>query len=100
MHLIQLDTQLQECQLEIDSQWIPYNLKMIPPHSSDRLIVFRPQRSQRLLGCIRVYKAGTTIKEWDVYDTDGTFIGIIPEDCTCEAMLVEIKLITPKDVQS
>ncbi|KAL2367880.1 hypothetical protein BDBG_07304 [Blastomyces gilchristii SLH14081] len=96
----ELDNELQESQVEIDSQWTPYMVKMIQGHPTDRLIVFRPQTSNKVLGCIRVYKAGTTTKIWDVYDTNGTFIGKVPKNCAFEAMLVEVKLITQKDNRS
>lgn len=73
---------------------------MIKEHATDRLIIFRPLRDKRLLGCIRVYRAGSTAKLWDEFDTDGTFIGKIPKGCPFEAMSVEIKLITFKGGQS
>lgn len=67
---------------------------MVQSFPADRLIVFRPQQSSKLLGCIRVYKAGTTTKLWDVFDTDGIFIGKVPKDCAFEAMLVQVKMLT------
>lgn len=97
---MQLDARFQESQVEVERQWTSYTVKLMPGYPADRLIVFRPQQSRKLLGCIRVYKAGTTTKIWDVYDTDGTFIGIVPKDCTFEAMVVDIKLITLKETQS
>lgn len=75
-------------------------IKMIQSHPKDRLVVFRPQLSRDLLGCIRVYKPGTTTKLWDVFDTNGTFIGIVPKDCAFEAMLVDLKLLTLKNPES
>lgn len=96
----ELDARFQESQVEVERQWTSYTVKLMPGYPADRLIVFRPQQSRKLLGCIRVYKAGTTTKIWDVYDTDGTFIGIVPKDCTFEAMVVDIKLITLKETQS
>ncbi|OKL55259.1 hypothetical protein UA08_09478 [Talaromyces atroroseus] len=96
----ELDAQFQESQIEVDSQWTSYTVKLIPGHPADRLIVFRPQQSRKLLGCIRVYEAGTTTKIWDVYDTDGTFIGKVPKDCAFEAMMVDTKSITLKETQN
>lgn len=73
---------------------------MVQSYPRDRLVVFRPQRSRELLGCIRVYKAGTTTKLWDVFDTNGIFIGKVPKDCAFEAMLVDVKLLTLKNPES
>lgn len=86
--------------MEVDKNWTLYTLKMVPGHPTDRLIVFRPHPSRDLLGCIRVYRAGTTVKLWDVYDSRDTFIGIVPKDCPFEAMVVEVKFIKQKESQS
>lgn len=91
---LQLEPELQESEVKIDDVWTPHTARLIKGHPAKRLIVFRPWDSQKLLGCIRVYKSGTTVKLWDVYDREGTFIGKIPKNCPFEAMLVEVKFIT------
>lgn len=70
---------------------------MLPGHPIDRLIVFRPHLSRDLLGCIRVYRAGTTVKLWDVYDSRDMLIGIILKDCPFKAMVVEVKFTKRKE---
>lgn len=97
---IQLDGQLQVSLFEVDQTWTSYTLKMIPGHPTNRLIVFRPHLSRDLLGCIRVYQAGTTAKLWDVYDSRDTFIGKVPKDCAFEAMVVDVKFIKQRESQS
>lgn len=47
-----------------------------------------------------MYKAGTSTKLWDVFDTDGIFIGKVPKDCHFEAMLVDVKMVTLKNYES
>ncbi|EKV04609.1 hypothetical protein PDIG_88360 [Penicillium digitatum PHI26] len=96
----ELDGQLQVSLFEVDQTWTSYTLKMIPGHLTNRLIVFRPHLSRDLLGCIRVYQAGTTAKLWDVYDSRDTFIGKVPKDCAIEAMVVDVKFIKQRESQS
>ncbi|CEL06323.1 hypothetical protein ASPCAL07429 [Aspergillus calidoustus] len=97
----ELDARFHGSNVEIDHRWTTHNAKLIEGHPTDRLIVFRPQKSSKLLGCIRVYEAETTVgkttKLWDVFEVEGTYIGKIPKDCPFEAMLVEVKLITLND---
>ncbi|KAL3468749.1 hypothetical protein BJX99DRAFT_105258 [Aspergillus californicus] len=97
----ELDAKFHDSNVEIDNHWTAHNAKLIEGHPTDRLIVFRPQKSSKFLGCIRVYEAGTTVgtttKLWDVFEVEGTYIGKIPRECPFEAMLVEVKLITLND---
>lgn len=71
---------------------------MIEGHPTDYLMVFRPQPTQKLLGCIRVYRDGD--KLWDKDNEGGTWIGKIPKDCPVEAMLVQAKTIKQKGDQN
>ncbi|KAJ5142471.1 uncharacterized protein N7515_001258 [Penicillium bovifimosum] len=96
----ELDGELQVSLFEVDQTWTSYTLKMIPGHPTNRFIVFRPLLSRDLLGCIRVYEAGTTAQLWDVYDSRDTFIGKIPKDCAFEAMVVDVKFIKQRESQS
>ncbi|PYH75348.1 hypothetical protein BO82DRAFT_360095 [Aspergillus uvarum CBS 121591] len=96
----ELDAQFQEPGVEIDSHWTPYTIKVVQGIPVDRLVVFRPHESNKLLGCIRVYRAGTTTKLWDVFETDGIFIGKVPKDCAFEAMLVQVKMLTLRNHES
>jgi hypothetical protein len=93
---IQLDAEFQDPNVQIDDQWTPYDAKLIDGRPTDRLIVFRPQKLRSHLGCIRVYEAGTNTKLWDVFQAKGSYIGKIPKNCSFEAMLVEVKLITAR----
>ncbi|KAL2220566.1 hypothetical protein M432DRAFT_228999 [Thermoascus aurantiacus ATCC 26904] len=53
---------LQESEVETNNVWTPYTARLIKGHPAKRLIVFRPRDSKKLLGCIRVYKSGTTVQ--------------------------------------
>lgn len=35
-------------------------------------------------------------KAWDVHDCGGIYMGLVPEECLFEVMVVEIKLITSR----
>jgi hypothetical protein len=83
--------------VDVDEDWKYYYTDIIPGHTSERLVVFRPHPPATKLGCVRVLKA-ENMKEmiWDRYNCEGIYIGRVPAGCPFEAMVVEIKLITTR----
>ncbi|KAL6149734.1 hypothetical protein ACJQWK_02580 [Exserohilum turcicum] len=76
--------------------WIDYYTKIVPKHSEDRLIVFKPPKTSPLIGCIRVRDKDNTKRTlWDVVSKDRHYIGLVPAGCQFEAMVVDAKIITP-----
>lgn len=70
---------------------------MVPKSPKKRLVVFRPKLPSRILGCVRVRDAQDQKKKvWDVHNCGGIYMGLVPEECPFEAMVVEIRLITPR----
>ncbi|OOF90509.1 hypothetical protein ASPCADRAFT_59235, partial [Aspergillus carbonarius ITEM 5010] len=67
--------------VKIDSYWIFYIIKVVQSFPADYLII-------KFLRYIRVYKAGTIIKLWDMFDTDNIFISKILKDCIFKTILV------------
>tara|TARA_R110002003_G_scaffold2994_2_gene24755 strand:+ start:2241 stop:2543 length:303 start_codon:yes stop_codon:yes gene_type:complete len=78
------------------TSWTEHYANMIPKHSKDRLVVFKPPTTSKFIGCIRVRdKDNTKSTVWDVVSKDGQYIGLVPAGCQFEAMVVDIKIITP-----
>jgi hypothetical protein len=75
--------------------WTKYDGKIVPCHTKDRLVVFRPPKDTKKFGCIRVRDKDQK-KLWDVVQDAGLYVGLVPADCAFEAMLVDAKIITPK----
>ncbi|KAF1953188.1 hypothetical protein CC80DRAFT_596068 [Byssothecium circinans] len=96
-------SEFNESSSEIDS-WTYYYVDMIPAHEKDRIVVFKaPDESfhkpkgSPWFGCIRVLdKDDITKIVWDVVQREEMYIGLVPAGCDFEAMVVVIKLITPK----
>jgi len=76
--------------------WTFYSTDIVPSHSTDRVVVFRPQSPNHTFGCIRVRKKGNNEKDWDLVAKETVYMGLVGADCRFEAMDVELKLITPK----
>lgn len=74
--------------------WTNYYTNLIPEHAEDRLVVFKPPETSQYFGCIRVKDNTRTI--WDVINKEGQYIGRVPAGCRFEAMVVDVKIITPK----
>jgi len=79
----------------IDENWTPYLAGMISGHHTQRLVVFKAGAGSKFIGCLRVLEA-QDIKNmiWDKVRCEGIWMGLVPENCPFEAMLVDIKLIT------
>jgi len=76
--------------------WTDYYTTIVPKHPEDRLIVFKPPKTSSLIGCIRVrVKDNTKITLWDIVSKDRQYIGLVPAGCQFEAMVVDVKIITP-----
>lgn len=77
--------------------WINHNAKLIPDHTKDRLVVFKPPENTEKLGCIRVRdKDNIHLTLWDIVQKSGLHVGLVPAGCKFEAMVVDTKIITPK----
>jgi hypothetical protein len=75
--------------------WTTYDAKIVPCHTTDRLIVFGPPINREKFGCIRVRDKDKK-KLWDVVQDAGVYVGLVPAECAFEAMWVNTKIITPK----
>jgi hypothetical protein len=75
--------------------WTKYDAKIVPCHTKDRLVVFRPPKNTEVFGCIRV-RDEDNMKLWDVVRDAGLYVGLVPAGCVFEAMLVDTKIITPR----
>ncbi|KAF2182613.1 hypothetical protein K469DRAFT_586033, partial [Zopfia rhizophila CBS 207.26] len=81
---------------EVDS-WTHYYTDEVPKHAKDRVVVFKAPQSSLRIGCIRVRDKDDIKKTvWDVVGREGMYIGLVPAGCPFEAMVVDVKLITPK----
>lgn len=88
--------ELNESSTEIDS-WMYYHTYEVPTHTKDRIVVFKTPQSCPQIGCIRVRDKNNVKKTvWEVVGREGAYIGLVPAGCPFEAMLVDVKLITPK----
>jgi hypothetical protein len=79
----------------VDEEWTYYYTRMVPSHTTERVVIFRARSPSKNLGCVRVVD-GQEEMIWDVVNSGGTYMGHVPAGCPFEAMLVEIKLITPR----
>lgn len=85
-----------ESSAEVDS-WTYYYTDEVPNHSTDRVVVFKAPKSSTRIGCIRVLDKDDIKKVvWDVVGREGVYIGLVPAECPFEAMVVDVRLITPK----
>jgi len=84
-----------ESEVDLESEWTSYTVRLFDKTTVSRLILFRPLSSSKTLGCIRVISNQNSVK-WEVVQKGGIFLGLVPPECTFEAMLVEVKLITQK----
>ena len=100
---LQLDWKYDESQVQVDDEWNYVHTKIIPSHSTERLVLFRPHPPSPdypptpKIGCIRVRdKDDKTKKLWDIVNREGIYMGHVPAGSRFEAMIVDVKLITPK----
>ncbi|KAK7178270.1 hypothetical protein PSPO01_15685 [Paraphaeosphaeria sporulosa] len=79
------------------SPWTNYYADEVPEHTKDRLVVFKAPDLSDKLGCIRVRDKDDIKKTvWDVVGKKGPYLGFVPAGSLFEAMVVDVKLITPK----
>jgi hypothetical protein len=101
-YLEKFGSKFNEFSTEVDS-WTYYYTDEVSKHAKDRIVVFKapesstePESSSRI-GCIRVRDKDDIKKTvWDVVGKEGVYIGLVPAGCPFEAMVVVVKLITPK----
>ncbi|OCK74895.1 hypothetical protein K432DRAFT_386534 [Lepidopterella palustris CBS 459.81] len=90
-------SEFNDAHTEVDPKWTYYYTDMVPSHTKDRIVIFRAQPPSKQLGCVRVRdKHDITKTIWDSVGKEGIYMGDVPAGCPFEAMLVEVKLITPK----
>ncbi|KAH1475958.1 hypothetical protein KXX06_005716, partial [Aspergillus fumigatus] len=77
----------EESKVDIDDGWTSYHVRLFESAVTERLVLFRPPPSSKVLGCIRV-KEQETVK-WEVVRKSGLYMGYIPGGCRFEAILAD-----------
>lgn len=84
--------------LRLTLDWTPCTLEDIEPKLVPVVIIFRPQKRQQRIGCVRVSHRESSLLLWDVYSSGRlpatrVYTGIIRPGCDCALQNVEIKLM-------
>jgi len=85
-----------ESKVEVDERWDYHDTDIVPSHTSQRLVIFRARPPSQFFGCIRVRDEQTDKMLWDVFGKTGIYMGHVPAGCYFEAMMVDLKFITPR----
>jgi len=86
-----------ESKINLDEDWTYYHARIVPSHTTERLVVLRPKPKSKVFGCVRVLDEQNNEEMiWEVVQKEGAYIGHVPAQCSFEALLVEVKLITMK----